>query len=98
MRYALASFLALIACSGPTKIAAGDIKIAQANSMKACVSVGIIEERVESPTDVETLREQIRSQVKERAEKLRATHLVLLAEESDDSYGYARAEAFRCKR
>jgi hypothetical protein len=98
MRISPLTLLAVVACAAPVTTSAGDIQTADASKMKSCVSVGVIEERVESPSDVETLREQIRDQVRERAAKLRATHLVFHAEETDESYGFAKAEAFRCKR
>jgi hypothetical protein len=63
-----------------------------------CESAGVIEERIESPSDTEGLKEQIREEVKRRAAKLRATDLVFTAEEYDESYAFAKAEAYRCKK
>ena len=97
MRYSLLLLFLSFNCAGPATVAAGDIQIAEATGVKSCESVGVIEERVESPSDIGQLKERIREQVKERAEKLRATHLVFLVEETDESYGFAKAEAFRCK-
>jgi hypothetical protein len=79
-------------------VTSADVKIAEAIDQDKCVSVGIIEERIESASEGEELKTEIRAEVKKRAAKLRATDLVFTAEEYDASYAFAKAEAYRCKK
>ena len=98
MRLLLLATLLLFACAGPVAQKPGDLRVAQSVDQKRCVSVGVIEERIESASEGEELKEVIRAEVKKRAAKLRATDLVFVAEEYDPSYAFAKAEAYRCKR
>ncbi|MBT8491690.1 MAG: hypothetical protein KJO07_01410 [Deltaproteobacteria bacterium] len=66
--------------------------------MARCTQVGVIEERIESPTPEPKLGDQLRQAVHERASRLGATDVVYQKRESDESYAYARAEAYRCER
>lgn len=87
-----------MSCAGPAAVTSADVKIAEAIDQDKCVSVGIIEERIESASEGEELKTEIRAEVKKRAAKLRATDLVFTAEEYDASYAFAKAEAYRCKK
>ncbi len=97
MRFLILFSLLLVSCAGPAAVAPADLRVRQSVDQKKCVSVGIIEERFESGSEGEDLKEQIQAEVKKRAAKLRATDLVFTAEEYDESYAYAKAEAYRCK-
>ena len=92
----LCSSLLLAACAGPAAVAPSELKVTKTIDQKKCVSVGVIEERFEASSQEEDLKEQVRAEVKKRAAKLRATHLVFTAEEYDESYAFAKAEAYRC--
>ena len=98
MRHLLFSSLLLISCAGPAALAPSDIQVSKAVDPKKCESAGVIEERIESPSQGEELKAEIHAEVKKRAAKLRATHLVFTAEEYDPSYAFAKAEAYRCKK
>ncbi len=97
MRILLPTILLFVACAGPAAVAPSDLRVRTRIDQKKCVSVGVIEERIESPSEGEELKEQIHEEVKKRAAKLRATDLVFTAEEYDPSYAFAKAEAYRCK-
>lgn len=97
MRY-LSIVLLLVACSAPAAVYKGPLRISTIEQVAKCESAGVIEERIESPTDPEGLKEQIRDEVKKRAAKLHATDLVFTAEEYDESYAFAKAEAYICKK
>jgi hypothetical protein len=92
------SSLLLLACAGPAAIAPGDVQVTKSVDQKKCVSVGVIEERFEGSSEGDDLKNQLLAEVKKRAAKLRATHLVFTAEEYDESYAFAKAEAYRCKK
>jgi hypothetical protein len=98
MRYPLATALLLAACAGPAAVYTGPLRISTMAQVAKCESAGVIEERIESPSDSEGLKEQIRGEVKKRAVKLHATDLVFTAEEYDESYAFAKAEAYICKK
>lgn len=98
MRPLLLSSIVLMSCAGPAAVASSDVRVTTAIDQKKCVSVGVIEERIESASEGEELKSEIRAEVKKRAAKLRATDLVFTAEEYDPSYAFAKAEAYRCKK
>ena len=93
----LVSVLLTAACAGPAAVKSGDVRLRTADKVTNCESVGVIEERIESPSETEGLKEQLRTEVRRRAAKLRATDLVFTAEEYDASYAFAKAEAYKCK-
>ena len=97
MRLLLWSSIVLLSCAGPAAVTPADVMVTKTINQAKCVSVGVIEERFESPSQGEELKAEIRAEVKKRAAKLRATHLIFTAEEYDDSYAFAKAEAYRCK-
>ena len=97
MHRVVLSSIVLLACAGPAAQNPGDIRVTTTIDQKRCVSVGVIEERIESPSEGENLKEDIRAEIRKRAAKLRATDLVFVTEEYDASYAFAKAEAYRCK-
>ena len=104
MRHPLALALLLAACSAPAAYS-GPLRISTMEKVEKCESAGVIEERIESPTDPadrdaleQELKGQVRDEVKKGAAKLHATDLVFTAEEYDESYAFARAEAYICKK
>jgi len=77
---------------------AAQIAIVDASAVARCRQVGVIEERIESPNDSETLESELMTAVRAQAAKAGATHLVVAKREIDPQYGDVRAEAFQCER
>ena len=100
MGYRVLLLMVLIASCNkkPTVVSPADIRISESVKRSQCEAVGDIEERIESPTPSDDLKQQVRQSIRERAAELRATDLVFQVEESDQSYAFAKAEAYRCKR
>ena len=98
MRLVLLTSIFLFACAGPAAQSPSEVRVTKTIDQKHCVSVGVIEERIEAPSEGEELKEAIRAEVRKRAARLRATDLVFTTEEYDASYAFAKAEAYRCKR
>lgn len=98
MRHLFLSSVLLLSCAGPAALTPGEIQVSKAVDPKKCESAGVIEERIEAPSEGEELKAEIRAEVRRRAAELRATHLVFTAEEYDPSYAFAKAEAYRCKK
>lgn len=89
--------LVLVACTSAT-VAPRTLRISTGEAVARCESVGVIDERIESPLEREELKTEVRAALRERATKLKATDLVVRKEEYEDGYAHATAEAFRCKK
>lgn len=93
------SLLLFSAACATTSTTPGPLRVhTDARPIASCIALGVIEERIESVSELDDPKAQVQQAVRERAAKLGASDLVITADESDATYAYARAEAYRCKR